>query len=362
MSQQRTPGLLNRTRQGVYIPRLESTLFGCILGHFLVFLCDVCHSGDSWVLFDPCFIYGGLFIAGGYQGRRRLLLCRPLRGAAVGWLGAAGTAPLLMLLEPPCGGLLFPPFLRAAGAALMVFPRSAVWPMLMIGLPVAGDKNFGRAGKYGGMGGKYGRKAEDLSQRQLKAAGAAKAAAKRTVSISDTKRDFAKGVTLGPKGKPLTGTVTLENGARAVYKDGKRVTAVPKQKPKAAASPAARPSSGGSSAAPSKPRPKPKAKDALKLGKGDTVRTSASRDAARAAGPRQTGQASPSKGQSASGARYAAAAASPSRGAQPRPAPPGRDTGNHKPTFYANGTARVWDAKQRKFVTVGKSDPRYPKR
>lgn len=41
--------------------------------------------------------------------------------------------------------------------------------------------------------------------------------------------------------------------------------------------------------------------------------------------------------------------------------PIGRDTGNHKTTMYANGTARVWDAKQKKFVTVGKSNPLHPK-
>lgn len=39
----------------------------------------------------------------------------------------------------------------------------------------------------------------------------------------------------------------------------------------------------------------------------------------------------------------------------------GRDTGNHKTTMYANGTARVWDPKQKKFVTVGKSNPLHPK-
>lgn len=42
--------------------------------------------------------------------------------------------------------------------------------------------------------------------------------------------------------------------------------------------------------------------------------------------------------------------------------PIGRDTGNHRTTYYANGTARVWDPKQVKFVTVGKNDPRYPKK
>jgi hypothetical protein len=87
------------------------------------------------------------------------------------------------------------------------------------------ERNFGAAGKTGGMGGKYGRKSENLSAKQLKAAGAAKAAKKRTVDISQTRREGA--VTLGPGGKPLTGTVKLSNGKTAVYKGGKRVQAGP---------------------------------------------------------------------------------------------------------------------------------------
>jgi hypothetical protein len=85
------------------------------------------------------------------------------------------------------------------------------------------DANFGAQGKLGGMGGKYGRKAENLTNKELKAAGGAKAAATRKVDISQTKRDTTRGITLGPKGKPLTGKVTLLNGNTAVYKDGKRV-------------------------------------------------------------------------------------------------------------------------------------------
>lgn len=80
--------------------------------------------------------------------------------------------------------------------------------------------------------GEYKRKAANLSQRQLKAAGAAKAAKARTVSISSTKRITSgpnKGKTVGPGGKPLTGTVMI-NGQRAVYKDGKRVMVAPKTK------------------------------------------------------------------------------------------------------------------------------------
>jgi hypothetical protein len=87
------------------------------------------------------------------------------------------------------------------------------------------DKNFPMAGKLGGMGGKYGRKAENLTAKELKKAGGAKASAARTVSISDTRRDTTRGITLGPKGKPLTGKVVLANGNTAVYKAGKRVVA-----------------------------------------------------------------------------------------------------------------------------------------
>lgn len=101
-----------------------------------------------------------------------------------------------------------------------------------------GEKNGNNRGKGNpnGFGGKYVRKAENLTAKQLKAAGAKKAAAKRTVSISDTKRAYGTGKTLGPGGKPLTGSVRLENGNMAVYKDGKRVTVAPKSKPKPAAS------------------------------------------------------------------------------------------------------------------------------
>jgi len=85
------------------------------------------------------------------------------------------------------------------------------------------DKNFPMAGKLGGMGGKYGRKAENLTAKELKKAGGSKAAAGPKVSIQDTRRDYSRGITLGPKGKPLTGSVTLGNGNTAVYRAGKRV-------------------------------------------------------------------------------------------------------------------------------------------
>lgn len=92
------------------------------------------------------------------------------------------------------------------------------------------DKNFPMAGKQGGMGGKYGRKAENLTAKELKKAGGAKAAAARKVDISQTRRDTTRGITLGPAGKPLTGKVVLANGNVAVYKAGKRVVAAAAKK------------------------------------------------------------------------------------------------------------------------------------
>ena len=94
----------------------------------------------------------------------------------------------------------------------------------------------------------------NLSQKQLKKAGAAKAA-KKSVSISSTKRVTSgvnKGKTVGPGGKPLNGTVTLPSGAKAVYKDGKRVAAV-----KAASKPAPSSSRSTPSKSPSKPPASP---------------------------------------------------------------------------------------------------------
>ena len=79
--------------------------------------------------------------------------------------------------------------------------------------------------------GMYKTKARNLTDAQLKRAKGAAAAAKRTVSVSNTKRETTganKGYTLGPGGNRLTGTVIMPNGDRAVYKGGKRVTNVPK--------------------------------------------------------------------------------------------------------------------------------------
>ena len=92
------------------------------------------------------------------------------------------------------------------------------------------DKAAYRAAGPGKMGfkkGAYGSakgvraKAANLSDAQLKRAGGAKAAAKRTVDIGSTSR--VAGKTLGPGKKPLTGSVKLANGQMAVYKAGKRV-------------------------------------------------------------------------------------------------------------------------------------------
>ena len=80
--------------------------------------------------------------------------------------------------------------------------------------------------------GKYKNKAENLSAAALKRQGATKAAASKTVNISNTNRATTgvnKGYTLGPKGNRLTGKVVLSNGNVAVYKGGKRVTNKPRE-------------------------------------------------------------------------------------------------------------------------------------
>jgi hypothetical protein len=82
-------------------------------------------------------------------------------------------------------------------------------------------------GKMGFEKGNYGSakgvraKAVNLSDAQLKRAGALKASKKPVIDYTRTTR--AEGVTRGPKGKPLTGKVTLPSGKTAVYKAGKRV-------------------------------------------------------------------------------------------------------------------------------------------
>lgn len=121
------------------------------------------------------------------------------------------------------------------------------------------DPNFGVQGKRGGMGGTYGSKSTNLSKKTLKAAGAAKAAKKRTVSVSQTRRDEGKGRTLGPKGKPLTGTVTLQDGSKAVYKNGRRVQAADAKKPKAASTRSSSPKGSGSSPKGTSPAKNPNA-------------------------------------------------------------------------------------------------------
>lgn len=131
-----------------------------------------------------------------------------------------------------------------------------------------GDANFGAAGKKGYMGGKYSRKAMNLSKKELGKAGVA-AARKRTVDISQTRRESGK--TLGPGGKPLTGRVKMGNGNIAVYKDGKRVIS---QAPKKAS--VTKPRGGSSAGTGATKPPTPPAK------KKDLVNTRKARDAAMA--------------------------------------------------------------------------------
>jgi hypothetical protein len=132
-----------------------------------------------------------------------------------------------------------------------------------------GDANFGAAGKKGYMGGKYSRKAMNLSKKELGKAGVA-AASKRTVKISQTSRSDGK--TLGPGGKPLTGRVKMGNGNIAVYKAGKRVIA---QAAKKATPTVTR-----------KPAPPAKKTDAPPVKKVDKINTRQARDRAMANRPR----------------------------------------------------------------------------
>ena len=84
-------------------------------------------------------------------------------------------------------------------------------------------------GKMGFEKGNYGSakgvkaKAVNLSDAQLKRAGALKASKKAAIDYTKTSRVLGSGVTKGPGGKLLTGKVTLANGKTAVYKAGKRV-------------------------------------------------------------------------------------------------------------------------------------------
>jgi hypothetical protein len=98
------------------------------------------------------------------------------------------------------------------------------------------DKAAYRAAGPGKMGfkkGAYGSakgvraKAANLSDAQLKRAGALKASKKAAIDYTKTSRVLGSGVTRGPGGKLLTGKVTLANGKTAVYKAGKRVVDKP---------------------------------------------------------------------------------------------------------------------------------------
>lgn len=99
-------------------------------------------------------------------------------------------------------------------------------------------------GRRGGFAGGYGSESYNLSQKTLRKAGAARVARKRTVSISDTRREGSR--TLGPGGKPLNGTVIMQNGSKAVYKDGRRVQAADAAKPKSGGRSASSRPTGGS--------------------------------------------------------------------------------------------------------------------
>lgn len=77
--------------------------------------------------------------------------------------------------------------------------------------------------------GNYKGKTLNLSKKQIASSGvkgARKAAAAKATSISDTKYEKGKGVTVG--GKAFTGKVDLGGGNMAVYVGGKRVAAKPK--------------------------------------------------------------------------------------------------------------------------------------
>ena len=87
------------------------------------------------------------------------------------------------------------------------------------------DKAAYRAAGPGKMGfkkGAYGSakgvraKAANLSDAQLKRAGALKASKKAAIDYTKTSRVLGSGVTRGPGGKLLTGKVTLANGKTAV--------------------------------------------------------------------------------------------------------------------------------------------------
>jgi len=137
------------------------------------------------------------------------------------------------------------------------------------------NRNFGVMGKTGGMGGKYGRKSENLTNKQLKASGGLAAAKKREVDISNTRREG--NVTLGPGGKPLTGTVKLGGGKTAVYKGGKRVQ-------KSVAAPKKPTTGTGSRSVAPKPKPTGPGRTATPSQRGEGTRPSMSATKANAMG------------------------------------------------------------------------------
>ena len=240
-----------------------------------------------------------------------------------------------------------------------------------------------RASKVSSVG-DYKGKTLNLTAKQLANSGVkgARKAAKNTVSISDTKYEKGRGV-LGKDGKALNGMVDLGGGNMAVYVNGKRVRAGSGQP---AAPPRGGSFSGSKTGSDSGTKDKPPKVKPPKVGEtrrgpqgylnkwdgkkwvpatmtGNPRVTAAARRGEAAA--RRSGRtvASGNPGTSASAASTVRATGmAPSRPAYASPkSTPGRDTGNHKPTIYGNGTARVWDPKQRKFIVVSKGNPLYPK-
>lgn len=207
------------------------------------------------------------------------------------------------------------------------------------------DPNFPMQGKRGGMGGTYGSKSTNLSMKQLKAAGAAKAAGKRTVSISQTRREGSR--TLGPGGKPLTGTVILLDGSKAVYKAGRRVQAADARKPKA---PVARPQGtrpGGATTKATPPTVTKRAASGLsaaqreKMGKGRTDWKSGARR------PSSSGGYTPGAG---TGSRRSTSPTVSADVAAGRAAGP-RDTRTPAEKAYDSAKAALADWRKKKLVT-----------
>lgn len=186
----------------------------------------------------------------------------------------------------------------------------------------------------------------NLTNKQL-GAGGQKAATARKIDISKTQYDSTRKQVLGPMGKPITGRVDMGGGNIAVYKNGVRVkAAAAKPRPSGGGTGggsgtggSGKPSGGGSGSGNGKGTPMRPTTGTPGSGRGTPMRPVMRRDRV-------------------SGTVRSAVLQGVAKG--PDKPVIGRDTGNHKSTMYANGTARVWDPKLVKFVTVGKSDSRHP--